>query len=172
MSNQTTLKTGEAIPQARILVKYDGKTFGPYPNDKKQLTIDIVQRELAKQFPEAAKCEIGQKVLDDGSLELTFTKKGVTKGATLYRYPYSTPADEWLDENDAEIGTVRAHLQQHLGVPFDEVHYRADIGEGGMVVYQDQQLEVSRIVTLVRLPGRIVPVEGLKGGLLMRGEQK
>lgn len=79
MSDQ--LKTSDKIQNDQILVKYDGKTFGPYPNPDHNLTIDIVQRELAKNFPEAAKCEISQKQLDDGSLELTFTKKAGTKGS-------------------------------------------------------------------------------------------
>jgi hypothetical protein len=81
MSDKTELKPTDAIPNEKILVKYDGKTFGPYPNAEKNLTIKVVQRELAKQFPEAANCEISQKVLDDGSLELTFTKKAGRKGA-------------------------------------------------------------------------------------------
>lgn len=79
-TKQKELKAGDPIPNPKILVKYDGKTFGPYDNPDQKLTIEIVQRELAKNFPEAAKCEIGQKVLDTGHLELTFTKKAGTKG--------------------------------------------------------------------------------------------
>ncbi|RME71827.1 MAG: hypothetical protein D6784_14570 [Chloroflexi bacterium] len=74
------LKATDKIPNAQILVRYDGKTFGPYPNPEQKLTIEIVQRELAKQFPEAGRCEVSQKELEDGTLELTFTKKAGTKG--------------------------------------------------------------------------------------------
>ena len=73
------LKPTDKICHSQIVVKYDGKTFGPYPNPQGALTIEIVQRELAKQFPEAAKCEVTQKELENG-LELTFIKKAGTKG--------------------------------------------------------------------------------------------
>ncbi len=75
-----TLKPKEAILNEKVVVVYDGSTFGPYDNPDQKLTIEIVQRELAKNFPEAGKCEISQKELADGSLELTFTKKAATKG--------------------------------------------------------------------------------------------
>lgn len=74
------LKPTDKISHNQIVVKYDGKTFGPYPNPQGALTIEIVQRELAKQFPEAAKCEVSQKLLENGQFELTFIKKAGTKG--------------------------------------------------------------------------------------------
>ncbi len=73
------LKAKDKIDQAQIRVKYDGKTFGPYDNPDGNLTIEIVQRELAKQFPEAANCEVSAAEVETGLIELTFTKKAARK---------------------------------------------------------------------------------------------
>ncbi len=172
------LKPTDKISHSRIVVKYDGKTFGPYSNPQGALTIEIVQRELAKQFPEAAKCEIGQRVLADGDLELTFTKKAGTKGGGPgLAVGYYTPTTKFLQipEHTAVMDAETRGLVAVTGPAHDpESHAYAQLFAAApelleaatfavKVIKQNQPVELSEFIAIDKLKRAIKAAQSNAG---------
>ena len=72
---QELAPTQEPAPTRRVF-KYGDKAF--YPGD--EYTPEQVLAHLKGYFPELANASIDEKQLEDGTLEITFSKQVTTKG--------------------------------------------------------------------------------------------
>ena len=72
------MTTQEATYTRRVF-KYGDKTF---PDPGAEYSVEQVLQHLRTYFPELGHAKTEEKTLDDGTLEITFSKQVTRKGAT------------------------------------------------------------------------------------------